>query len=157
MEIISILGIVFSILVAIAAFALLYHFLGSQEQTKKPESEQPEKTTAYVKIQQENRKLRRTVQRLIGMMTKTNNTKKRELTGIVDQLIPQDDATDNPWSSNWKFKTFDQPWGDAVSPTSAWGENTTALDYPGAQSDMSRPGNKNVEDDMRKMGLTHDD
>lgn len=160
MEIIGIIGIIVSILVAIAVFLLLYYFLGTSKQ-EPTVIEKPESTSAYVKIEEENRKLRRTVKRMMGMLTKSNGTKKRELTGIVDQLIEESktndkDNTDNPWSSTWTFKSFNQPWGDAVSPTSAWGQNTLDVDYTGGQSDSERPTNKNFERDLRQVGLNHD-
>lgn len=89
------------------------------------------------------------------MLSMRTGQKREEITGIVDRLVADANSkpptTDNPWQPNWRFKGYAQPFGDAVSPTSAWGENTLDLDYAGAQSDSERPPNKNMADDMKKI------
>lgn len=147
---VTIFGGILSILVTAGVFYLFYYLFDSGTFKDTPGPSTPEKTTELVKLEEDNRKLKRTVTRLMTLLKKGNTAqRKQQITGIVDQLVTR--SSDDPWSPDWTFKGYDQPWGAAVSPTSAWGENTLDVDYDGAQSDSARPVNSNMASDARKL------
>lgn len=147
-----IFGIALSVIVAVAFFLALWFLLPANSSpvpdTGSDNVDQDKAET--IKLKEENTKLKRSLTRIMEHITKNKVTKSEEVPSLVNELISQSrpPVTKNPWNSTPMFQYL--PFGTAVSPTSANGENT--LDYtPAGQSDQSRPSNQNLENDKLRL------